>query len=90
MAINIKNREVEALLAELKAATGLGTSRIVLDFLRKEAARLRRRRRVAGRRRRLEALTRRYSARLPKTPASPDEIVGYIVDAGSRTPRVKG
>jgi antitoxin VapB len=77
VSINIKNREVEALLAELKAATGHGTSQIVLDLLRKETARLRRRRRVADRRRRLDAVTRRYSARLPQAPASPDEIIGY-------------
>jgi hypothetical protein len=77
MSVNIKNREVEALLAEIKAATGKGTSRIVLELMRKEAARLRRQRGIDERRRRIEALSRRYSARLPARPAAPDEIVGY-------------
>jgi hypothetical protein len=80
MSVNIKNREVEALLAELKAATGNGPSRIVLELLRKEAARLRREREVDERRRRIAAVTRRYSARLPSRPAAPDAIVGYDED----------
>jgi hypothetical protein len=77
MPVNIKNREVEALLAEIKGVTGKGTSQIVLDLLRREAARLRRQHGVDERRRRIEAIGRRYSARLPKRPAPPDEIVGY-------------
>ena len=77
MSVNIKNREVETLLAEIKAVTGKGTSQIVLDLLRREAARLRRQHGVDERRRRIEAIGRRYSARLPAQPAPPDEIVGY-------------
>jgi antitoxin VapB len=77
MSVNIKNREVESLLAEIKSATGKGTSRIVLELLRSEAARLHRQRNIAQRRRRIERLTKRYSARLPSHPVSPDEIVGY-------------
>jgi hypothetical protein len=53
MSVNIKNREVETLLAELKQATGLGVSRIVLDLLRREADRVRRQRSVGVRRRRI-------------------------------------
>ena len=77
MAVNIKNREVETLLDEIKRATRKGTSRIVLELLRKEADRLRRQRGVAGRRRAIERLVRRYRARLPSHPQSPDEIIGY-------------
>lgn len=77
MSINIKNREAEALLAEVKRATGKGTSRIVLELLRREAARLRRQREVGARRRRIEAISRRYSARLPARPDSPEALVGY-------------
>ena len=77
MSVNIKNREAEALLAEIKATTGKGTSRIVLELLRREADRIRRQRGVRERRDRIEAITRRYSARLAAHPAPPDEIVGY-------------
>ena len=77
MPVNIKNREVEALLAEIKAVTGKGTSQVVLDLLRREASRLRRQHGVDERRRQIEAIGRRYSARLPERTAPPDEIVGY-------------
>lgn len=77
MSVNIKNREVEALLGEIKRATGKGTSGIVLDLLRKEAVRLRRRRGVERLRRRIDALARRYRARLPARQVAPDAIVGY-------------
>lgn len=80
MSINIKNREAEALLAEIKAATGKGASQIVLELLRKEAAYRRRQQQLEERRSRIEALGRRYSARLPADPASPEEIVGYDAD----------
>lgn len=76
MPVNIKNREVEALLAEIKAGTGQGTSRVVLDLLRKEAARLRRTRDIEARRKRIAAISRRYSARLAR-PLPPDDIIGY-------------
>jgi len=77
MSINIKNREAEALIAEIKTATGKGTSQIVVDLLRTEASRLRRIRDIERRRRRIKELARRYSARLPENPLSPDEIIGY-------------
>lgn len=40
MSINIKNKEAERLLAEIKHATGKGTSAVVLDLLRAEKERL--------------------------------------------------
>jgi hypothetical protein len=40
MSINIKNREAEELLAELKRRTGRGTTDLLLDLLRKEKARV--------------------------------------------------
>jgi hypothetical protein len=40
MSINIKNREAERLLAEIKQKTGKGTSEVVLDLLRAEHKRL--------------------------------------------------
>lgn len=42
MSINIKNKEAERLLAEIKQATGKGTSALVLDLLRAEKERLER------------------------------------------------
>ncbi len=80
MSVNIKNREVKGLLAEIKAATGKGTTQIVLELLRKEAGRQRRLRDVGKRRRKIKEISRRYSARLPAHPAPADEIVGYDDD----------
>ena len=40
MSINIKNKEAERLLGELKARTGRGTTDLLLELLRKEQARL--------------------------------------------------
>ncbi len=90
MSVNIKNREVAALLDEIKAATGKGAARIVLELLRKEAGRLRRRRGMVERRAMIEAISRRYSARLSAHPPSPEALVGYDEDGlptGSSLPR---
>lgn len=40
MSINIKNREAQALVAELKAKTGQGATDLLLGLLRGEKARL--------------------------------------------------
>jgi hypothetical protein len=40
MSINIKNKEADAILAELKARTGRGTTDLLLDLLRRERDRL--------------------------------------------------
>jgi hypothetical protein len=40
MSINIKNKEAERLLEEIKQKTGKGTSEVVLDLLRAEHIRL--------------------------------------------------
>jgi antitoxin VapB len=77
MAINIKNREVEELLGELRQETGQGTTEIVLQLVRQEVARRHRLREIADRRRKAEALVARYRARLPKSPLAAEEIVGY-------------
>lgn len=62
MSINLKNRETEALLAELKAATGKGNPQSILELLRKEAARQRRQVQLEERRKTLRILAKRYSA----------------------------
>jgi hypothetical protein len=40
VSINIKNKEAERLLSEIKRKTGKGTSQVVLDLLRDEHSRL--------------------------------------------------
>lgn len=79
MAINIKNREAEALLSELKQLTGKGTSRIVLELLREEAGKLRgdRARDIAERRRQILEIGRQVRARLPADLPSDEDIIGY-------------
>jgi hypothetical protein len=77
MPINIRNREVEALLNELKRATGAGTTEIVLDLTRREVARLRRIRALDERRQAIEALTARYRSHLEGRLESPEQIIGY-------------
>lgn len=80
MAVNIKNREVEFLIDELKRETGMGTTELILHLARREVEKRRRLRTSAERRARIEAIVRRYRARLPAHPASPDEIIGYDAD----------
>lgn len=79
MSINIKNKEAERLLAEIKRSTGKGTSQVVLELLRAERAKLDadKERRVA------EALewTRRWQAKIAAAtrPDAPpiDEILQW-------------
>lgn len=77
MSINIKNREADRLLAELRRITGKGASELLLDRLRREAARQRRGREYDIRREQLVALGKRYRARLGKRLRHPDQIIGY-------------
>lgn len=80
MSINVKNREAEALLGEIKAATGKGTTELLLELLRAEAGRQRKARDIDDRRRRIEEICRRYQARLPERLETPEEIIGYDED----------
>ena len=77
MPINIRNREVEQLVDELRPETGRGITEIVLDLLRREVARTRRLRALHERRRRIESLVARYRARLPAQAETPETIIGY-------------
>ena len=80
MAINIKNREVEELLREIKLATGKGPSAVVLELVRKEAERLRREHNVEEKRRAIEEISKRYRSRIVGEPKPIDEIIGYDED----------
>ena len=79
MAINIKNREVEAYLGEIRFATGKGITEIVLDLTRQEAERLRagREQDFEVRLQRLEEISRRAASKIPPDAPSDDEIIGY-------------
>jgi antitoxin VapB len=76
MSINIKNREAEALLAELKAATGKGTTPIVLELLRDAVGRRRKETGLEERRKLIDEITRRSAAKMTD-PRPHDEIIGY-------------
>ena len=81
MAVNIKNREVEALFDEIKQATGKGPTSVMLELLRKEAARIRRERAIEERSRRIDEITARTSVAWPAGQGpTPDEIIGYDED----------
>ncbi len=80
MAINIKNREVEELLGEIKLATGKGPTSVMLELLRKEAAQIRRARDIEERLRKIDEISRRYRARLKGEPKPHEEIIGYDED----------
>ena len=84
MSINIKNKEADRLLAELKSATGKGASELVLELLRKEHERIAReqkRRPDEAEVERILAATREMQRLWRESPVidprSPDEILGY-------------
>jgi antitoxin VapB len=84
MSINIKNKEADRLLAELKSATGKGASEVVLDLLRKEHAKITADQsprpdkaeveRILEVTREMQRLWRESPVIDPRTP---DEILGY-------------
>ena len=77
MAINIKNREAERLLAELSERTGKGKSELVLELLRSEFARQQRLTDAPSRRKRMRALARRAARKIGRNAPAPEEIIGY-------------
>jgi hypothetical protein len=77
MPINIKNREAERLLDSLAKQTRMGKSRLVLELLRKEAARQLRVGTAASRKKRIQAISRRSARRLGRSPKTPEQIIGY-------------
>ena len=85
MSINIKNKEADRLLAELKSATGKGASELILELLRAERGRLtaaepaletegERVRRALEATREMQRLWRESPV---IDPRSPDDILGY-------------
>jgi len=84
MSINIKNKEADRLLAELKRATGKGASELILDLLRTERARITSEGAAPAQREEVErilAATREMQRLWRESPVidtrTPDEILGY-------------
>lgn len=79
MSINIKNKEAERLLGEIKARTGQGTTDLLLDLLRREHERLEveRQREIAEGLESMRILQENW-AKLPVIdPRSPEEVWDY-------------
>ena len=77
MTIAIKDRETVTLLEEIRTATGREVDDILRDLAMQEAERIRRERDIEERRRRINEITARSAAKIPKDAPSPDEIIGY-------------
>ena len=84
MSINIKNKEADRLLAELRSSTGKGASELVLDLLRRESARIAAEQRSGTDQievERILAATREMQRLWRESPVidprSPEEILGY-------------
>ena len=82
MSINIKNREAEALLAELKRRTGRGATDLLLELLRHENARLEKASEAELDRARADtrALVDRWHARELVDPRMVEDILAYDED----------
>lgn len=78
MSINIKNREAEALVAELRRRTGMGTTDLLLDLLRREKQRLSRV--VESEVERGLEFNRRFRERLGARSAVDPQPAGWEVD----------
>lgn len=79
MSINIKNREAEALIAELKRRTGKGTTDLLLDLLRREKERSDTdfRARLEKAREEDERIIARWNSRPLLDPRPLDQIIEY-------------
>jgi antitoxin VapB len=79
VSINIKNKEAERLLAEIKARTGKGTSAVVLDLLRREHTRLTRAQEgeVARALQEMREFQQRWRSLPVIDPRPPEELVEY-------------
>lgn len=77
MTLAIKDRETVSLLEEIGTATGREVGDVMRDLARQEAERIRKERDIKERRRRIEEISRRAAAKIPKDAPSPDEIIGY-------------
>lgn len=80
MALNIRDRETEALAADLARLTGETKTHAITKALRDRIERVRRdrsRRRLADE---LDAIALRCASRPARDPRTPDDILGYGSD----------
>ena len=75
--INIKNEEAASLVAELTAATGKGTTELILELLRHEAESRRRFSKLPKRRNRIDAILRRARKKIPKDAPPTGQLIQF-------------
>jgi hypothetical protein len=75
--LNIKNEEAAALAAELTALTGKGTTELILDLLRREAAERHKTLGLSQRQRRIDAILRRARKKIDRKAPATSRILDY-------------
>jgi hypothetical protein len=75
--INIKNDEATALIAELTAETGKGTTELILELLRQEAEHRRKLLDVGSRRKRIDAIVSRARRKISKKAPKTESLIEY-------------
>ena len=75
--INIKNDEAAALLAELTAETGKGTTELILQLLRREAEHQRKVLNLGSRRKRINAIVRKARRKIAKNAPKTEVLIEY-------------
>jgi hypothetical protein len=75
--INIKNEEAAELAAELTALTGKGTTELILELLRREAAERNKTLGLEQHRRRIDAILRRARKKIPKQAPATRHVLQY-------------
>jgi len=75
--INIKNEEAASLVAELTAATGKGTTELILELLRHEAGSRRRFSNLPKRRKRIDAILRRARKKISKDAPPTEQLIQF-------------
>jgi hypothetical protein len=75
--INIKNDEVARLTAELTAATGKGTTELILELLRREADQHRKLFDFDNRHKRIDAIVRKAQKKIAKNAPRTANLIEY-------------
>ena len=75
--INIKNDEAAALIAELTAETGKGTTELILQLLRQEAEHRRKLLDPGKRRKRVDAIIRSAGRKIAKAAPRTEALIRY-------------
>src|SRR5437870_2609925 len=75
--INIKNDEAAALIAELTAETGGGTTELILQLLRQEAEQRRKLLDLSNRRKRIDAIVRKARRKIARNAPGTETLIHY-------------